>query len=396
MIDAVNRYNKYNTYGTLRDVLLGTYFYPEFFSKIKNPKVRDPLMKMADEINQDLNSFAAILKEFNINVIRATQPTGFLDLENPYIPPLQVRNTHAVIGNTMVKFNPDWYLPIDPILKEYCPDLIDLVDDNTNFYNKCMQSKLDCYNANLDIWYQREKYIELAGSSWPKFEDYVHGDRSSDPIISKELLDFEMSLRYQTRDLGPLQGPNVINLPDRILVSSNEYCNYDDWLRQHINDTRPIYHFASAAGHVDGCFGVLGNNTILGIDPFINYSKYFPEHDVIKASTNLCVGKFAEFDTMQQRVNGAWWLSGEEYNDELINYVEANLKSWVGYVAESVFDVNVLPLNDRTICVSNITPEVKRQLKSKKIDCIVVPWRHRFFVDGGLHCITLDLNRDNS
>jgi hypothetical protein len=97
---------------------------------------------------------------------------------------------------------------------------------------------------------------------------------------------------------------------------------------------------------------------------------------------------------MKEKVSGVWWLAGEEHNHKLISYVESNLKPWLGYVEESIFDVNVLALDENTICVSNITPEVESALKARNIECIVVPWRHRFFVDGGLHCITLDLYRD--
>jgi hypothetical protein len=97
---------------------------------------------------------------------------------------------------------------------------------------------------------------------------------------------------------------------------------------------------------------------------------------------------------MKEKVSGVWWLAGEEHNHNLITYVESNLKPWLGYVAESIFDVNVLALDENTVCVSNVTPEVELALKAHNIECIVVPWRHRFFVDGGLHCITLDLYRD--
>ena len=34
--------------------------------------------------------------------------------------------------------------------------------------------------------------------------------------------------------------------------------------------------------------------------------------------------------------------------------------------------------------------------KKHKIEPIIVPWRHRYFWDGGLHCITLDLNREGT
>ena len=33
-------------------------------------------------------------------------------------------------------------------------------------------------------------------------------------------------------------------------------------------------------------------------------------------------------------------------------------------------------------------------LKKHKMEAIHVPWRHRYFWDGGLHCITLDLVRE--
>ena len=34
--------------------------------------------------------------------------------------------------------------------------------------------------------------------------------------------------------------------------------------------------------------------------------------------------------------------------------------------------------------------------KKHKIEPIIVPWRHRFFWDGGLHCISLDIKRRGS
>lgn len=374
--------------------MLGSFFYPEFFSKITDSRVREPLMRMAHEINEDLDKFNNILRNCNINVIRATQPTGFFDQENPYLPPLQVRNTHAVVGDCMYQFNTDWYHPIDPILREFCPNVIDLEKDNSHFYQRSMDLASSNYNKDLDIWYSRNKYQELAGSDWPDYLDYVNGQRSPIVDIQKEIQSYRAVLEYETKELGPLQGPNVINTDDAIYVDSNEYCNYADWFSKYTSDPRPIYQFTSKAGHVDGCFAVLGNNTILGIDPLIDYKHYFPNHTVIRVPTESYQDQIHEFNHMKQKVNGAWWLAGEEHNDQFINYVETHLKSWVGYVAESIFDVNVLALDANTICVSNITNDIEKQLRERGIDCILVSWRHRFFVDGGLHCITLDLNRD--
>jgi hypothetical protein len=70
-------YRKYNTYGRLRTVMLGSYFYPEYFSKIKDAKIREPLMRVAQETNEDLDHFSNVLKEFGANVIKAPLNISF-------------------------------------------------------------------------------------------------------------------------------------------------------------------------------------------------------------------------------------------------------------------------------------------------------------------------------
>jgi len=385
-------YKKFNTYNTLRAVMLGSYFYPDYFSKIINPKIREPLMRMADEINQDLEKIESVLKQ-NSLVIRAPQPQDYFDETNPYQASLQVRNCHAVIGNKMYKFHDAWYDNIDETLSSYCPDMVDLVDSNKDFYLKSMAKAYSNYNKETKVWHCKQKYHELAGPNWPKYEDFVCGAESNIPSIQKEMQGFAWDLVYETRELAPLQGPNVINTNESILVDNNEYCNYAEWLQPYV-DSRPIQQFISKAGHVDGCFAVLGNQTILGIDPFIDYNKYFPGYDIIKVPEENYQDKIEEFKIMKTKVDGRWWLAGEEHNNEFINYVDTHLKSWVGHVFESIFDVNVLALDENTILTSNVTDDIRQKLKKQKIECITVPWRHRFFVDGGLHCITLDLNRD--
>lgn len=385
-------YQKFNTYGKLKTVLLGSFFYPEYFSKIKNPKVREPLMRIAQEINEDLEYFSQVLSEFGTTVIRSTQPIGYFDQENPYTAPLQVRNHFCVIGNTMYQFNKDFALPIGPVLKEYCPDIVNLVDANNQLYNQSMLQARE--NSNGSQWFSKKKYKQLSGSDWPTYSDYVSGVRSDDPNISTEMQMFTEVLEYDIKELGPLQGPNIINTEHTIYVDNNEYCDYATWLSTRLPDPRPVKQFTSGAGHVDGCFAVLGNQVILGIEPLIDYEQIFPGYKIVRVPRNLYQDHIEEFATMKQKVNGRWWLAGEEHNNEFINYVETHLKSWTGYISESVFDVNVLALDANTICVSNVSKDISQQLKLHQIECIEIPWRHRFFVDGGLHCITLDLHRE--
>lgn len=390
----MSKYQKFNTYGKLRSVLLGSYFSPSFFASISDPLIRKPLERLAVEINEDLDYFETVLKNYGCQVIRAPRPEGVLDYDNVYHPPLQVRNTHCVVGNTMYQLNPSWYNDINPILTEYCPDIVSLVNDNELHYHSILATAKENYNAELDLWYSKSKYIELAGSDWPPYADYVKGTRSSITAIDNEMESFKNDLVYETKELGPLQGPNVINTEHTVYVDAIEYCDYTEWLKFFSGEHRTIKQFTSKAGHIDGCFAVIGKNLIIGIDPLIDYKKYFPGYHVIRVPTKSYMDQIDQFKLMKEKVNGRWWIAGEEHNDIFIKFVESTLKDWVGYVEESIFDVNVLPLDEHTLCVSNILPEIEEELKSHGITCIHIPWRHRFFVDGGLHCITLDLFRD--
>jgi arginine deiminase len=91
---------------------------------------------------------------------------------------------------------------------------------------------------------------------------------------------------------------------------------------------------------------------------------------------------------------GKWWMPGEEHNVEFTQFVETWLTNWVGQVEETVFDVNMLAINDRLVLVNNYNQQVFDFLKQHGIEAVVAPFRHRFFWDGGIHCITSDLVRD--
>jgi hypothetical protein len=384
------RYQKFNTYGKLKKIILGSFFEPEFFSKIADNRVKDPLMKIAEEINEDLDYFEKILKQFGSEVIRPKIKKSYLDIDNPYLPPLQVRNNFCVIGQDMYQLLPDYR---DSIVDDL-DGVIDLVADNDLFYEKSMSLAEENFNPQSRVLYSKSKYLQLAGNDWPNYNDYVNGNFVINKRIQFEISRYKSVLEYESRELGPLQAPNVIVTDDCIYVDNNEYCNYSDWLQTRIKDTRPVVQFTSGAGHVDGCFAVLGKRVILGIDPLIDYNRIFPGYSVIKVPEVSYQNYLAEFRIMKNKVGGSWWIVGEEHNDNLISFIENHLKSWTGFVQESIFDVNVLALDENTICVSNITSELERELKKFGIECILVPWRHRFFVDGGLHCITLDLYRD--
>jgi N-dimethylarginine dimethylaminohydrolase len=77
----------------------------------------------------------------------------------------------------------------------------------------------------------------------------------------------------------------------------------------------------------------------------------------------------------------------------LIDYVETWFKDWVGYSEESVFDVNVLNIDEKNVIVNGYNKTVFDTFERYGITAHICPIRHRYFWDGGIHCVTLDLDR---
>tara|TARA_B100001113_G_C20804659_1_gene489768 strand:- start:124 stop:663 length:540 start_codon:yes stop_codon:yes gene_type:complete len=93
-------------------------------------------------------------------------------------------------------------------------------------------------------------------------------------------------------------------------------------------------------------------------------------------------------------VSGRWWIDGEQDNPQLHKFINDWCDHWVGYCAETVFDINTLGVSEECMLVSSYNKEVFDFLKKHKVEPIIVPLRHRYFWDGGLHCCSLDLVRE--
>jgi hypothetical protein len=91
---------------------------------------------------------------------------------------------------------------------------------------------------------------------------------------------------------------------------------------------------------------------------------------------------------------GRWWIPGFEHDPSVTQVVETWLDHWVGYVEETVFDVNMLVIDPKNVMVFGENDLVLEALSRYGITPHVVPFRHRYFWDGGIHCVTTDLHRD--
>ena len=393
----MNKYNIWNKWGRLKSVMVGNHYTSDYFKDIKNSRIRSSLQRIADETQEDLENYKNVLKDFgckviqpeldpNDNIMNYIDNNGVIKGKQG-VPrsPLQPRDAHVVIGNNL------YYTDIESKFES--------VEAAFNSYNSQDQVKwYSMDNKNLKDLENRHWTLDqwniISGSSWGNYKDYCNDVNYYDSLseeIRKEVLEFH----------DKLAANYLVDAPSLTLVGRDLYVDYMDTAFKsfQISDlTNKIPNIRinqlNVGGHSDGCFHTLKPGAILSIFDIQNYENTFPNWDVCYLSDKSW-DKAREFTRLKDHTGGKWWLPGEEDNAEFTNFVETWLQEWVGYIEETVFDVNVLVLDEHHVCVSQLdNPIVNKFLKKHKMEAVHVPWRHRYFWDGGLHCITLDLERE--
>jgi len=387
----MNKYNVWNKWDKLKTVVLGNHYDSGFFKDIKNLKIRSALQRIADETQEDLDYYETVLKDFGCRVIRPELDRNdsiinYINTDTNAIAgvprsPLQVRDTQLVIGNHL------YYTGKDHNSIEKC---LNLYNDNDVVDWTAIEPNLD-WHSDHRVW-DRNRWDCLSGCDWGTFEDY-----KNDPDYFINLPD---SIRQEIFEYHKYE-MEVVPAPSVTLVGRDLYIDQGDRIFREqqiesIVDKIPNIriNLLNHGGHSDGCFHTVKNGAILSLYDIQSYNNTFPDWDVCYLPDQSW-DKIGGFINLKKQVNGKWWVPGEEDNQEFTHFVETWLQDWVGYVEETVFDVNVLVLDEHHVCVSNMNPAVTKFLKKHNMEPVHVPWRHRYFWDGGLHCITLDLERES-
>jgi len=391
-------YNVWCKWHPLKTVMLGDCYGASFFDEIKSDRIRSALQRIADETQEDLSNYQTVLESFGAKVLRPklTPHQSIVEYMNDRggigghqgVPrsPLQPRDTQLVIGNKLYMTNND-HPAIMQELYRYEP--------NADCYVSLPMSvaKLSDHEKRNIRCIKRHRWEDIAPPSWGTYADYIRPDyfETIDPQIAAEVLKHHIKLMPS------------IDAPSMTLVGKDLYLDYyregvlpplhENQLAQITQHCDLRINGLHIGGHNDGVFHTLKPGAILSLWEIQRYADTFPGWDVCFIPDQSW-SKMSSFLKMKKKVNGKWWVPGEEDNDEFTLFVETWLQDWVGYAAESVFDVNVLMLDERNVCVNNYNETAFEFFKKHKIEPTIVPWRHRYFWDGGLHCITLDLYRE--
>jgi hypothetical protein len=170
------------------------------------------------------------------------------------------------------------------------------------------------------------------------------------------------------------------------------------WIQENCLDSRYNYHEAITDGHGDAVFAILKPGVLLSSkwDDQLDLDSDFPGWDVSKLECStiwhaMAVGKFKE-----ENFNGAWYVQGQTPTKEFTKFVNTYLKEWVGYVSDTVFDVNCLVLDEENVIFSAYNKQVFDYCEKHRINPIISELRHSYFWDGGISCCTQDIRRKGS
>jgi N-dimethylarginine dimethylaminohydrolase len=83
-------------------------------------------------------------------------------------------------------------------------------------------------------------------------------------------------------------------------------------------------------------------------------------------------------------------------NKTFSKHIFENASDWVGEYKETVFEVNMLVLDEQNVIAMKDYPPLTEWLDKRGINVHLFDLRTRNFWDGGWHCFTLDIHREDT
>ena len=331
------RVNSYTSWQPLEEVIVGRTYTPDYFDFIDNAQVRSQLQQILFETQEDLGNLARTIELFGAKVQRPDLPDK-KDFEQWQIqgqgaplPPLTPRDWQITLGNKLLRVLP---MPeLDRICSEYGDAVINPHGDNWD--PDCI---LNGASASCIVRVGRDVFFDNS--------DFLQPDQSK-------------------------------------------------WIVDNCLDSNYRIHEAVTDGHGDAVFAILKPGVILSSkhDVNLDLAKDFPGWDVCKIWDSsiwaaMEVGKF-KYDQSP----GAWYVQGQTPTPAFTEFVNTYLTKWTGFVAETVFDVNCLVLDESHVIFSAYNKEVFTFCYKHGIEPIISELRHSYFWDGGISCCTQDIRR---
>lgn len=368
----------YQHWDPLKVCIVGRSYPPEFYSWISKPRVRNLFEKIARETEEDYQTIISKLQSFGVEVLRPNLPEQTF-VDGRYVkPPMSPRDYTTMIGNTFY-FNEHYSFPID-FAKTYSairdPSWPDC-NSWQEFNRLPPHIQSECFSVHgLD---QQQTIISLNMQGC--FDHILDQIQAQGNEIKKNLHDL-------------INGSQVTRLGQDLYFGTDPYDRdlavFQHTLDQEFDSTRN--HIVPTLGHSDGVYCAVCPGLIVSSTDISDYSDLYPGWEVLYLPHEQNIPS-SQYTKIKNSNHGRWWIPGFENDDALVEVIETQLGHWTGCIEETVFDVNMLILDPKNVMVFGYNQQVFDALHRFGITAHIVPFRHRFFWDGGIHCVTSDLHR---
>jgi glycine amidinotransferase/scyllo-inosamine-4-phosphate amidinotransferase 1 len=329
--------NAYTSWQPLEEVIVGRAYTPDYFDFIDNAQVRCQLQQILAETAEDLDNLQRTIERYGARVRRPTLmdrdqfQRAQIRGEGAALPPLTPRDWQITLGQKLLRV-----LPMTE-LDDICSDYSDQI-------------------------------VSPHGDSW-------------DPNCI----------------LNGASASCIVRVGQDVFFDNSDFLRPDQtrWIVDNVLGPEYRIHEAVTDGHGDAVFAILKPGVILSSkhDVNLDLARDFPGWEVLKIWDSsiwaaMEVGKFK-----YEESPGAWYVQGQTPTAEFTQYVNTYLNKWTGFVAETVFDVNCLVLDEENVIFSAYNREVFDFCHRHRINPIISELRHSYFWDGGVSCCTQDLRR---
>jgi hypothetical protein len=338
----MNTINSYTSWQPLEEVIVGRAYTPDYFDFIENAQVRNQLQQILAETEEDLTNLQKTIEQFGARVRRPDLPDRDWFQQNQVsgagvaLPPLTPRDWQITLGDKLLRVLA--MQELDTLCREYetqQPGAVINPHGPTGWDENCI---LNGASASCIVRVGRDVFFDNSDFLKPE----------------------------QTR-----------------------------WIVDNVLGPEYRIHEAITDGHGDAVFAILKPGVLLSSkhDVNLDLARDFPGWDVCKIWDSsiwaaMEVGKFK-----YEQSPGAWYVQGQTPTPEFTQFVDTYLNKWTGFVAETVFDVNCLVLDESHVIFSAYNREVFDYCRKHKIEPIISELRHSYFWDGGISCCTQDIRR---
>lgn len=367
-----NEFSVYQHWDPLKTCVVGRSYPPEFYSWITVPHVRNLFEKIAIETEEDYQAIIKKLHEFDVEVLRPNLPTNAF-INGKYLPPpMTPRDYMIMIGKTFYK---GYQLNFQQFYKDVKDEYWPQCDSFEEFLTLPSRIQNECNNLN----------------SLSQLRDFYS---SYDHIFDRVA---QQGNKIKVNSISQAPGAYITRVGQDLYFGTNSYSQnqieYQTQIDSEFVNTRN--HIVNTGGHSDAVYCPVCPGLIISLKDVPTYADTFPGWEVVylpNQSWNL----LHPFLRLKEKNKGKWWIPGFENDDAVIDVVEQWLGHWTGFVEETVFDVNMLVVDPKNVIVFNYNKQVFDALTRYGITPHIVPFRHRYFWDGGIHCVTSDLHRQGS